>query len=176
MTQKSNIMNLGTTIIKSRRSVRAYTDVPIDEEVIKNTLDCARLAPTAMNLQPWIFVVVQQKDTLREIASVTDHGKFISEAQVCFAIFGEKDAKYYLEDCCAATENMIINLQAYGVSSCWVAGDKKAYAKEIQALLHVPEKYTLVSLLPAGYPKEIIVPKKKTLEEVAFFEEYSEDN
>lgn len=168
-------MNLGTTIIKSRRSVRAYTDVPIDEEIIKNTLDCARLAPTAMNLQPWIFIVIQNKEKIAEIASVTDHGKFIAGAQVCFAVFGEKNAKYYLEDCCAATQNMILCLQSYGVSSCWVAGAKKPYADEIQALLHVPEKYTLVSLLPAGYPKEITIPTKKSFEEVAFFEMYSEN-
>lgn len=168
-------MNLGTTIIKSRRSVRAYTDVPIDEEIIKNTLDCARLAPTAMNLQPWIFIVIQNKEKIEKIASVTDHGKFIADAQVCFAVFGEKNAKYYLEDCCAATQNMILCLQSYGVSSCWVAGAKKPYANEIQALLQVPEKYTLVSLLPAGYPKEITIPTKKSIEEVAFFEMYSED-
>ncbi|MBN1167302.1 MAG: nitroreductase family protein [Methanospirillaceae archaeon] len=167
-------MNIGTTIIKSRRSVRAYTEVPIDEEIIKNALDCARLAPTAMNLQPWIFVVVQDTTRLREIAEMTDHGKFIADAQLCIAVFGEKDAKYYLEDCCAATQNIIIALQAYGVSSCWVAGDKKAYADDISELLQVPEKYTLVSLLPAGYPKEVTVPHKKILDDVVFYEEYSE--
>lgn len=106
---------------------------------------------------------------------MTDHGKFITEAPVCFAIFGERNAKYYLEDCCAATENLILGLQAYGVGSCWVAGDKKEYAEEIRTLLNVPEKYTLVALVPAGLPLEISpVPKKET-KNLVFSDIFSKD-
>jgi nitroreductase len=166
-------MNLGATVIKSRRSVRSYTDADISDEIIKDVLESARLAPTAMNVQPWLIGVVKEKETLASLADLADHGKFISGANVCFAVFCEKDAKYYLEDGCAATENIILCLQAYGVGSCWVAGDKKGYAEDVRKLLQVPEKYTLVSLIPAGLPKEILMPKKKMIKEIVFHEKWS---
>ena len=167
-------MNLGATLIKSRRSVRSYTNAPVENEVIRETLECARLAPTAMNLQPWLFGAVREKETLKTLADITDHGKFIDGAAVCFAVFGEKNAKYYLEDCCAATENMIICLQGYGIGTCWIAGDKKEYAEPVRTLLNVPDHYTLVSLIAAGYPMEISMPKKKILKEVSFYDSWKE--
>jgi nitroreductase len=168
-------MNLGATLIKSRRSVRSFTDVPVDDEIVHEALECARLAPTAINLQPWLFGAVRDKALLKQIAELTDHGKFIETAAVCFAVFGEKDAKYYLEDGCAATENLIICLQGYGLGTCWVAGDKKEYGEPIRKLLNVPEKYTLVSLIAGGFPKEISMPKKKHLDEVSFMEIWKEE-
>lgn len=169
-------MNLGATIIKSRRSVRSYTEAGLSDEIIREVLDCAHLAPTAMNIQPWLFGVITNRDLLSKIAAITDHGSFISEAAACFAVFGDKEAKYYLEDCCAATMNIIICLQGYGVGTCWVAGDKKEYAPRICELLHVPGKYSLVSLIPAGYPKKVEIPKKKTVQDISFFDEWSEPN
>ncbi|MDD1729228.1 MAG: nitroreductase family protein [Methanospirillum sp.] len=168
-------MNLGATLIKSRRSVRSFTHAPVDNEIIHETLECARLAPTAMNLQPWLFGAVTDKALMKQISDMTDHGRFIEGAAVCFAVFGEKEAKYYLEDCCAATENMIICLQGYGLGTCWVAGDKKDYAEPVRKLLNVPEKYTLVSLIACGFPKEISMPKKKHLDVVSFTDTWKEE-
>jgi nitroreductase len=168
-------MNVGTTIIKCRHSVRSYKPAPVEDNIIRDVLECARLAPTAMNLQPWLIGVVREKDLLKKIAALTDHGRFIADAPVCFAVFGERKAKYYLEDCSAATENLVISLQSYGVGSCWVAGDKKEYAESVRKLLEVPDGYTLVSLLPAGYPADIVIQKKKEVDEIVFFDTYKED-
>ena len=163
-------MNLGSTLIKSRRSIRKYQDTPISDEVIKEVFECARLAPSAKNIQPWLFGAIRDKKMLEKIAGLTDYGTFIANAPICFAVFGDVQEKYYLEDCCAATENIIICLQGHGVGSCWVAGDKKEYVNEITSLLNVPEPYKLVSLIPAGIPAEVIIPPKKSVEEVTFFE------
>ena len=168
-------MNLTATIIKSRRSVREYTGEKLSDEIIKETLECARLAPTAMNLQSWLFGVVTDHDLLVKIADITDHGKFIADAAACFVTFGDKNAKYYLEDCCAATMNMITCLQGFGIGTCWVAGDKKDYAGTIRQLFQVPEKYTLVSMISAGYPKDVPIPKKKPLQEVTFLNRWTAD-
>jgi nitroreductase len=83
-------MNVITTLIKSRHSVRKFKPDPIDEKIIRDALECAAHAPTAMNLQPWLFGVVKNKDMLRKIAGLTEYGKFIQECTVCFAVFGEK--------------------------------------------------------------------------------------
>jgi nitroreductase len=168
-------VNLGVTVIRSRHSVRKYKDKPIEEKIIKDALDCARLAPTARNEQPWLFGAIQNRETLQAIADLAENGRFIADAPICFAVFGKKDEKYYLEDCCAATTQLILALQAWGVGSCWVAGEKKDYAEDVRKLLNVPEEYTLVSLVPAGYPEEVDIAKKKILDEVTFFERYEEE-
>ena len=168
-------MNVVTTIIKSRHSVRNFKTDPVNDLVIKDALECAARAPTAKNLQPWLFGVIKNKDTLLKIAQSTDNGKFISDAPLCIAVFGEKSEKYYLEDCCAATENLILALQAYGINSCWVAGEKKPYAEAIRLLLGVPEKYTLVSLVAAGCPSEMTIAKKKDMKQIVFFEEFKKE-
>jgi nitroreductase len=168
-------MNVVTTVIKSRHSVRKFKSDTVSETIIKDAIECAAHAPTAMNLQPWLFGVIKNKDMLSRIAQTTDHGKFIAEAPLCFAVFGEKKEKYYLEDCCAATENLILALQAYGINSCWVAGEKKPYTETIRSLLGVPEKYKLVSLVAAGHPSEMNIAKKKEIKNIVFFEEYKKE-
>jgi nitroreductase len=168
-------MNIVTTLIKSRHSVRKFKPEDISGIVIADALECAARAPTAMNIQPWLFGVINDKKKLSEIAELTDHGKFIADGPLCIAVFGEKKQPFYLEDCCAATENLILALQAYGVSSCWVAGDKKPYAESVRKLLGVPESYTLVSLVAAGKPAEITVTQKKDMKHVAFFEKFKKE-
>ena len=163
-------MNLGSTLIKSRRSIRKYQDTPITDEVVKEVFECARLAPTARNVQPWLFGAIRDKEMLQKIASLAVNGSFIANAPICFAVFGDVQEKYYLEDCCAATENIIICLQGHGIGSCWVAGDKKEYVNEITSLLKVPDPYKLVALIPASIPAEVTVPSKKSAEEITFFE------
>lgn len=168
-------MNIVTTVIKSRHSVRKFKPEPVGELVIADALECAACAPTAINIQPWLFGVIKDKKTLSAIATLTEYGKFIADCPLCFAIFGEKKEQYYLEDCCAATENLILALQAHGVSSCWVAGDKKPYAGKVRSLLNVPEEYSLVSLVAAGFPAEITIARKKEMKFVTFFESFKKE-
>ena len=105
----------------------------------------------------------------REIAELTEYGKFIKDCAVCFAVFADSTKKYFLEDGCAATENILLACAAHGIGSCWVAGHKKVYVDSIRKRLKVPEPYTLIALIAAGYSKEQPSPKKKTLDEVTFF-------
>ena len=157
--------------IKTRRCVRAYKLGTIDRSVIEDIVDCARLAATAINIQPWVFVAVTDADTLAKIASITDYGKFIAEASCCIAVFCEK-VKYYLEDGSAATQNILLAARAHGLGSCWVAGDKKAYCPEIGRILGVPEKYTLISLCAIGHAESTPSPEKKPLDEVLHWEKF----
>lgn len=157
--------------LKTRRSVRSYKPGQIDRATIEDIVDCGRLAATAMNLQPWHFVAVTDRDTLAKIAAITDHGKFIADAACCIAVFCEK-VKYYLEDGSAATQNILLAANAHGLGSCWVAGDKKPYCGDIAKLLNVPDKYTLVSLVAIGHPESVPSPPKKQLSEVLHWERY----
>lgn len=166
-------MNETIQIIKARRSVRKFKQQTIPEDIIKDVLDCARYAPSARNIQPWIFGVITDPQLKAKVAALTTYGKFIKDAPVCFAVFTDQTQKYFLEDGSAATENIILACQAYGIGTCWVAGHKNDYAAEIEKLLNVPDNYTLISLIPAGYPDQDPAPRnKKSLEEVIFFNRF----
>ncbi|MGD8353789.1 MAG: nitroreductase family protein [Pseudomonadota bacterium] len=163
-----------TKFIKQRRSVRSFTSEPVAEAVITDILDCGRLAPTARNVQPWLLGAVTDQELRHRISDVAEYGSFIRESPVCFAVFALGDEKYYLEDGCAATMNIILAASAHGLSTCWVAGDKKDYGPVIGDLVHVPSRYKLVSLIACGYTEEKPAPHKKSLEEVCFWNRYGD--
>ncbi len=158
--------------IKTRRSVRTYQDTPVERAVIEDIVDCGKLAATARNIQPWMFLVLTQKDTIGRVAAMTDHGKFLASAPCCIAVFCEK-VRYYLEDGCAATQNILLAAKAHGLGACWIAGDKKPYCSDIAGLLGVPDDYTLVSLCAIGYSATVPHPEKKPLQQVMRWERYS---
>lgn len=157
--------------MKTRRSVRAYLDKPVPKEVVEDIIDCGRLAASAMNVQPWQFIVVQDAALRRKIADITDYGKFIEQSAVCVAVFCQ-DVKYYLEDGSAATQNILNAARAHGLGSCWVAGDKKEYAPVMARLLGLPQDYKLISLIAIGHGASEGNPPKKPLTEVMKWERY----
>jgi nitroreductase len=157
--------------LKTRRSVRLYRPDPVPRSVLEDVVDCARLAATALNLQPWEFVVVTERPRLKALAAATDHGKFIANAPACVVVLC-KEVKYFLEDGCAATQNLLVAARAHGLGSCWVAGEKKPYANEILRLVEAPPGFRLVSLVPLGYPAEAPAPPKRPPAEVLHWERF----
>ena len=164
--------HMPTKFIKQRRSARSYTSEAVSETVIKDILECGRQAPTARNVQPWLMGAVTDQELRHRISDLAEYGRFIRESPVCFTVFAISGEKYYLEDGCAATMNIILAAAAHGLSTCWVAGDKKEYGTAVRDLLQVPEEYGLVSLIACGYTKEKPKPHKKDLEEVTFWNKY----
>ena len=138
--------------IALRSSVRAYSPKKIDRVDLEKLVDAGRRAPTARAVEPWEFVVVTDKKNLEELGRIADHGPFIKDAAACIAVFCA-DTKYYLEDGCAATENILIAAAGMGIGACWVAGDKKPYATSVAAILATSPDMKLVSLIPLGWPK-----------------------
>lgn len=160
-----------TECMKTRRSIRRYEDKPVSKELIEDVVDCGRLAATAINIQPWRFVVVQDAAMRKRIADTTDYGKFIAQSPVCVAVFCQ-DTKYYLEDGSAATQNILNAAHAHGLGACWVAGDKKPYAPKVGEMLGAPADHKLVALISLGYPAERPSPAKKPLSELLHWERY----
>ncbi|MEW6040069.1 MAG: nitroreductase family protein [Elusimicrobiota bacterium] len=160
-----------TDFIKTRRSVRKFLNKPVPKEILEDIIDCGRLAPSANNVQPWEFIVITDAVVKKKVSDATDHGRFIEDAPVCIAVFC-MDTKYYLEDGCAAVENILIAAASLGLGACWVAGDKKPYGVEIKKILSVPEKYKLISLIPVGYTDEKPRLRKRKLAEVIHWEKY----
>jgi nitroreductase len=157
--------------LKTRRSVRAYTGEPVPPEVLRDLIDCGRLAASAVNIQPWEFVVVTEPRMLSAIADATDYGKFIAQAAACIVVLC-RDTKYYLEDGCNASENILVAAHAHGLGGCWIAGDKKPHAETIRRMVGAPEGMRLVSLLAIGPPAEAPEKEKRPLNDVLHWEKF----
>lgn len=159
--------------IVKRRSVREFSDLPIPRQKIETIVDAGRRAPTARGIEPWEFVVVQDKTKLARLAQVTDYGKFIKDAACCIIVCC-KDTKYYLEDGCAATENILLAATDLGIGSCWIAGDKKPYCQKIKQMFGISESFKLVSMVALGYPREKFPSshKKRGIKEVLHWEHF----
>jgi len=158
--------------IARRVSVREYQDKPIDKELLKKLVDAGRRAPTARAVEPWEFIVVEDKTMLNKFSQLAPNGPFLKQAAACIVIFC-KETKYYLEDGCAALENILLATADLGLGACWVAGDKKDYASDVAKLLNVPNGLKLIGLISLGWPKQ---DKKQTksrnLDDVIHWEKF----
>jgi nitroreductase len=157
--------------LKTRRSVRSFTEEPIPKDVIEDVIDCGRLAATARNTQPWEFVVVTDKTTRAQLAALAPNGPFIETAPVCIVVLCE-DGAYYLEDGCAATQNTLVAAHARGLGACWVAGDKKPYVAQVQSLVGAPKGHRLVRMIAIGHPRAQGAPAKRPLTELIHWEKF----
>ncbi len=158
--------------VRNRASTRAYSAKPVERALLEKVVDAGRRAPTARGVEPWEFVVVTDRQVLLELGTLAVNGSFIKEAACCIALFC-RDTKYYLEDGCAATENMLLVASDMGLGACWVAGDKKPYAARVSGLLGAPQDMKLVSLISIGWPLEKMpAHKKRALKEVLHWEKF----
>jgi nitroreductase len=159
--------------IKSRRSVRVYDSRPIAKEIIEDLIDCGRLAPSAINIQPWEFVAVTDRENLKKISALATYGSFIKDAGACIIVCGDKKSKFLLEDGGAATENIMLAAKAHSLGTCWVAGWQRTYNDHVKALLGIPEHIEIIAYISVGYPKtEAKSPPKRKLSEVLHWEKF----
>lgn len=159
-------------VVTNRKSVREYSEKEVEKTLLEKIIDAGRLAATARNVQPWEFIITSQKEILKKICGMCPNGAFVKDAPHLIAVFS-KDTKYYIEDCSAATENMLLAIESLGLGGCWVAGDKKDYADTVRKIFNVPEGYKLVSMISVGYPKKPQGPKaKKSVKEVLHWEKW----
>ncbi len=158
--------------LKTRRSIRAYRPDDVPQALVEDVVDCGRLAATAMNQQPWTFVVVRDAATRSALAETCGKGgAFLSQAPVCIAVFC-RPTDFFVEDGSAATENLLLAAWAHGLGSCWVGGDKLPYAPRAAELLGAPPDQRLLALVALGYPAEEPRPDKRPLAGVLRLERF----
>lgn len=158
-------------VLKSRRSIRTYTQQAVPQDIIEEIIDCARLAPTAMNDQPWDFIVVTRHELLAQIPPMLGHAKFIADAALAVLVLA-REASYAVEDCCAATENLLIAAAAHGLGACWVAGTRQEYGPAVVKAFGAPADRQLVAIVSFGYPAEEPEVEKRPLSEVIHWEKF----
>ena len=157
--------------LKTRRSVRAYTMKAVDREVLEDLVECGRLAASAMNQQPWEFVVVEDPAVRREIADLCEFGSFIADAPAAVLI-AARETGHYREDTACAAENIMVAARAYELSSCWVQVHDKANEQEVGQVVGLPEDLRVVCVLAVGYADPPPPPPKRALDEVLHWGRY----
>ena len=160
--------------IRTRRSIRAYKPDPIPEDVLMQVLEAARLAPSAGNRQPWLFVVVrdqQVKERLREAYGAEWFYK--APVIICACGFPEKawtrsDGKNYVDvDVTIAMDHLILEAWEQGLGTCWIGAFD---AQKVKEILELPEGCEPIAMTPLGYPAEEPGPRpRKSLEEITKF-------
>jgi nitroreductase len=146
--------------IFSRRSVRLYSPKPVPKDVINEILKAGMCAPSAGNERPWHFIVLTERALLDEIPKFHPYSGMLKQAHAAILVCGEvaleKHKGYWVLDCAAATQNMLLAAHAKGLGSVWCG----VYPTEdrvanLQKLLALPETIVPFSLLPLGFPAEI---------------------
>jgi nitroreductase len=158
--------------LSKRASVRAYRKEPIEDALLEKLVDAGRRAPTARAVEPWEFVVIRDRGMLQKLGEIATSGSFVKDAASAIVIFCH-ETKYYLEDGCAATENILLAASDLGIGACWIAGDKKPYAETVMKLLGARQELRLISIIALGWPeKETPQSKARPLKDVIHWERY----
>ena len=115
-------------IIMARKSVRSYTSRPVEKEKVDIMLKAAMAAPSAVNKQPWAFIVIDDRDVLNKLAEVLPYAKMTAEAPMAIVVCGDlakslngEFGKYWMLDCSAASENLLLVAEALELGAVWTA-------------------------------------------------------
>jgi nitroreductase len=152
--------------ILSRRSIRSYTREQIQDSVIEELLEAAMSAPSAGNQQPWHFIIIKNRQLLDQIPKVHPYAQMVKEAPVAIVVCGDKNLEKYpgfwVQDCSAATENILISVSEKGLGAVWLGVyPDPDRVNAIQALLSMPENVVPLSIIPIGYPAEEKPPARR---------------
>ena len=151
---------MGEELIKaifSRRSIRKYTEESVPEEHVTTILEAAMAAPSASNRKPWHFVTVTERDTLNRLANAHKYAKMLHEAPLCIIVCGDESVsqRFWVQDCSAATQNILLAAQALGLGSVWCGVyPSEERVKEISEILRIKDPVKPLNLIAIGYPAE----------------------
>lgn len=145
--------------ILTRRSVRTYADRPVPDHLVTEILRAAMAAPSARNEQPWEFVVVRERSALDQMAAVSPYAGMLRHVQVAIVVCGdlerEKSPGFWVQDCAAATENLLIAAHALGLGAVWLGiYPREERVTRLRRLAGLPEHVVPLAIISIGYPAE----------------------
>jgi nitroreductase len=148
-------------VIYTRRSVRTFTGEPVKKDDLTEILRAGMSAPSAVNVQPWAFVAVTDRDTLDELCEALPYAKMLDKAGAAIIVCGvpEKDdtyAKdYWVMDCSLASGNILLAAHAMGYGAVWTAAyvnDERV--RSVRRILSIPENIVPLNVIPVGVPAD----------------------
>jgi nitroreductase len=158
--------------VRTVLAVRRYKDERVPAPIRDRIVEAGRLSASSINLQPWHFVVIEERSTLAKLGEIMTTGRYIAGASFAIVVLVEKDSLYAVSDASRAIQNMILAAWADGVGSNWVGfGPMPA----VEKLLAVPKTFEGLAVIPFGYPASKLgrgKKKRKPLSAVASRERF----
>ena len=157
--------------IRTLLAVRGYQNKPIPEEVVRRIVESGRLTGSGMNRQPWHFVVVRERETLRRLGALASSGSYVAQAPLAVVVATDK-TRFAVSDASRAIQSMLLAAWADGVGSNWVGFGG---LEKVKDLLDIPAGLEVLAILPFGYPARPVgrgKKQRKALREVAHLERY----
>lgn len=153
-------------VILKRKSIRKYKDIEVSNEIVEELLRSAMAAPSAGNQQPWEFIVLRDKEIMKKITEFHPYSKMLLNTDTAIVVCGdeskEKFKGYWVQDCSAACENILLTAEDKGLGAVWLGvyplEDRISPLKE---LLNLPESVIPLSIIPVGYPDEQRQPEDR---------------
>jgi nitroreductase len=160
--------------IQKRRSIRVYADAPVTDEQVETLLRAAMAAPSANDVRPWAFVVVRDAERREALAKIHQWSHMCAKAPMVIVVLGDPEASsHWVEDCSAATENLLLAAAGLDLGAVWVAvyphADCEAEARQV---LEIPEQFRVLCLVPVGQPAETKPPRTRYEASKAHFEKF----
>ncbi len=159
--------------VRTVLAVRQYQDKPVPEPIVHQIVEAGHLTASGANGQPWHFIIVEDKETLRQLGALAQTGHYIAQAPLAIVV-GMKHSPFAVSDASRAIQSMILTAWAQGIGSNWVGFDN---LKQINPVLGIPEEIEILAILPFGYPVAAIgkgQKKRKPLREVAHRERWNQ--
>ena len=159
--------------IRTVLAVRSYQDKPVPDDSLRRILEAGRLTASSMNGQPWHFVVVQNRDTLRQLGSALRTGPYVAQAPLAIVVVIDPTT-YAMSDASRAIQSMLLTAWSDGLGSNWVGFGG---LDTVKPLLGIPASAEVFAVLPIGYPREMKgqgKKRRKALSEVAFREHWDQ--
>ncbi len=159
--------------IRTVLAVRRFKDTPIPEPIIRQIVEAGHLTASSQNGQPWHFIVVQDKETLRRLGQLAHTGRYIPQAPLAIVVAMDR-SPFAVSDGSRAIQDMILAAWSQGIGSNWVGFNS---LPQVNPLLGIPEEVSVLAIVPFGYPADAIgkgQKKRKPLSEVAYNERWGE--
>jgi len=170
--------------IKNRRSVVRFEETEVKKEELETILEAGRWAPSWLNKQPWIFIVISDRQTKNQLSEVvpTAFVQGLKEAPVSIAVAvdSEEDSHHFVEDGAAAAQNMALATHSLGLHASWIGvfdleNQRNSAEAKAKKILKLPKAYRLVAILPIGHAKgEIPKKDRKPLRRIVYEDKFSQ--
>ena len=159
--------------VRTVLAVRNYQDKPVPPDIIRQIVEAGRLTGSSMNRQPWHLIVVEDRDTLRDLGALAPTGPYVAQAPLAIVVAIEK-TRFAVSDASRAIQSMMLTAWSVGVGSNWVGF---VGMNGVNSLLGIPDDLDVLAILPFGYPTQDIgkgKKQRKPLSEVAHLERFGQ--
>jgi len=159
--------------IRTLLAVRSYQDTSVPDTLVRRIVEAGRLTGSALNAQPWHFIVVRERETLRRLGALASSGPYVAQAPLAVVVATDK-TRYAVSDASRAIQSMMLTAWADGVGSNWVGFGG---LEKVKPLLNVPAGVDVLAIIAFGYPTRAVgrgKKQRKSLRQIAHLERFGQ--